>query len=300
MNRETAIPESVETIRRFADGYNERTLHDDAEDIFAPDVVLVNEGADLEVRGIDEFLAHVVDGWVTANPDAEMELVDYDLRDGRLAATLVSRGTFTGELETPDGTVSGTGESFETEFPIEADVVNGRITRWVSEGDIAGWRSQVGLNKTTEPSESGHERAPAVSASEVIKLPVSDVFTFFAENHHQNHPRWDPDIEMELETDGPVGVGSVLRRRNTRYEEPVEGTMEVTEFEENESFRTVIREGGFEMGGGATFEELGPNETRLTLETTVPESIDPEMIRNGMQRSVQTIKELAESDFESQ
>ena len=152
----------------------------------------------------------------------------------------------------------------------------------------------------TDPSESGHEGAPTVSASGVIELPVSDVFTFYAENHHRNHPRWDPDIEMELETDGPVGVGSVIRRRNTRYEEPVEGTMEITEFEENERFRGVIREGGFEMRGAATFEELGPNETKLTLETTVPESIDPEMIRNGMQRSVQNIKELVESDFESQ
>lgn len=151
-----------------------------------------------------------------------------------------------------------------------------------------------------EPSESGHEGNPTVSASIVIELPVSDVFTFYAENHYRNHPRWDPDIEMELETEGSIGVGSVIRRRNTRYEEPVEGTMEITEFEENESFRGVIREGGFEMRGGATFEELGPNETKLTIETTVPESIDPEMIRNAMQRSVQNIKELAESDFESQ
>lgn len=146
MDKSTTTPESVELIRRFVDGYNERTLHDDAEDIFAPDVVLVNERVGLEVRGIDEFLAHVVDGWVAANPDAEMELVDYDLRDRGIAAMVVSRGTFTGELETPDGTVPGTGESFETEFPIEADVVNGRITRWVSEWDMAGWQSQVGLN----------------------------------------------------------------------------------------------------------------------------------------------------------
>lgn len=145
MEKSTTSSESVELVRRFVDGYNERTLHGDAENIFAPGVVLVNERAGLEVRGIDEFLAHVVDGWIAANPDAEVELVDYDLRDGGIAATIVSRGTFTGELETPDGTVPGTGESFETEFPIEVDAVDGRITRWVSEWDVAGWQSRVGL-----------------------------------------------------------------------------------------------------------------------------------------------------------
>ncbi len=152
----------------------------------------------------------------------------------------------------------------------------------------------------TERPDGSHGRAQTVSASGVVELPVADVFTFFAENHHRNHPRWDPDIEMELETEGPIGVGTLIRRHNTRYEEPVEGTMEITEFEENESFRGVIREGGFEMRGGATFEELGSNETTLTIETTVPESIDPEMVQNAMQRSVQNIKDLAESDFESQ
>lgn len=152
----------------------------------------------------------------------------------------------------------------------------------------------------TERFDSSHEESQTVTASGVVELPVADVFTFFAKNHHRNHPRWDPDMQMELETEGPIGVGTLIRRHNTRYEEPVEGTMEITEFEENESFRGVIREGGFEMWGGATFEGLGPNETKLTIETTVPESIDPEMIQNLMQRSVQNIKHLAESDFESQ
>lgn len=144
--KKSMIPEPVELIRQFVDGYNDRTLHDDAENIFAPDILLVNEGLDLEVRGIDELLFHMMDGWIAANPDAEVELVNYDLRDEGIAATILSRGTFTGELETPDGTIPGTGESFETEFRVEADVADGRITRWVSESDMAGWRSQVGLN----------------------------------------------------------------------------------------------------------------------------------------------------------
>lgn len=154
MEKSATEPESVELIRRFVDGYNKRTLHDDAANFFAPDVALVNKGIGLEARGIDEFLGHVVDGWIAANPDVSVELVDYELRDGGIAATILSRGTFTGELETPDGTVSGTGESFETEFRVEADVADGRLTRWVSESDMAGWQSQVGLNESQETRPS--------------------------------------------------------------------------------------------------------------------------------------------------
>lgn len=146
MEKSTTVPESLALIRRFVDGYNDRTLHDDAEQIFAPDVVLVNEGIGLEAHGIDELLNHMMDWWLAANPDAEAELLDYDLYDGGIAATIASRGTFTGELETPDGTVLGTGESFETEFRVEADVTDERIVRWVSESDMAGWQSQVRLN----------------------------------------------------------------------------------------------------------------------------------------------------------
>lgn len=151
----------------------------------------------------------------------------------------------------------------------------------------------------TERLDREHEEAHTVSASGFIELQVSDVFTFYAENHHRNHPRWDPNIEMELETEGSIDVGSVIRRYNTRYEEPIEGTMEITEFEENEVFGAVIREGGFEMVGQATFEELGSDRTKITLATSVPDSIDLEMIRNGMERSVQKIKELVESEYES-
>lgn len=147
----------------------------------------------------------------------------------------------------------------------------------------------------TERLDRGYEEAPTVSASGVIERPVSDVFTFYAVNHHRNHPRWDPNIEMELETEGSIGIGSVIRRHNTRFDEPIEGTMEVTEFQENDVFGAVIREGGFEMAGQATFEELGPDRTKITLATSVPDSIDPGVIRAGMERSLQKIKELVES-----
>jgi uncharacterized protein YndB with AHSA1/START domain len=139
----------------------------------------------------------------------------------------------------------------------------------------------------------------SVEVSRVIERPVGDVFRFFAEQHVRNHPRWDPDIELEEGTGGPMGVGTVIRRRNTRYDEPVEGTMEVTEYEPNRVMGTVIREGGFEMSGRATLEELGPERTRLTQSAEFPESLDEELIRSKMERSSRRIRELIEGENEN-
>lgn len=63
----------------------------------------------------------------------------------------------------------------------------------------------------------------------VIDRPISVVWDFYAVHHVENHPRWDPDSELEKSADGPIGVGTVIRRRSTRFETPTEGTMEVLE-----------------------------------------------------------------------
>lgn len=67
--------------------------------------------------------------------------------------------------------------------------------------------------------------------STVVERPVAAVWDFYAVHHVENHPRWDPDLELENTTDGPIGVGTVIRRRSTRFEPASEGTMEVVEFE---------------------------------------------------------------------
>ncbi len=148
----------------------------------------------------------------------------------------------------------------------------------------------------TTQSQSGEADLKTVEFSQVIDRPLSDVFQFMAEQHVQNHPRWDENIELELDTEGPIGVGTVIRRRNTRYEEPVEGTIEVTDFEENEVFGGIIREGGFEMPGRITFEEESPSQTKVTRSASVPASVDDELIRREMERTARNIEDLLESE----
>src|SRR4030042_3845284 len=100
--------------------------------------------------------------------------------------------------------------------------------------------------------------------SQVIDRPVAKVFDFFAREHVRNPPRWDSDIELWLDTDAPIGVGTVIHRRNKRSGTPVEGTMEVVEFEPNRAMGMIIHDGPAEMRGRATFEAVSDNRTIIT------------------------------------
>ncbi len=60
-------------------------------------------------------------------------------------------------------------------------------------------------------------------------------------------------------------VGTVIRRRNTHFETPIEGTMEVMEYEPNQAFGLLIRDGPQEKRGRVTFQEDGQDRTRVGI-----------------------------------
>ena len=139
--------------------------------------------------------------------------------------------------------------------------------------------------------------AVRIEVSEEIDRPVPVVFKFYAEDHVRNHPRWDPDIELWRTSDEPLGLGTIIQRRNSRSGTVVEGTMEVVEYEPNRAFAAVIREGGMEIHGRGTFEEAGEGRTRLTIRADMP--IDESMkdhMTGLVQRSIRTIKDLIEAE----
>lgn len=140
---------SIELLRQFVDSYNSRTLPDEAEAIFSPDLVVVNEAAGIETEGMDSYLEHAYHGWIEAVPDAHVELVDYEVDDQTVTCTLRSGGTFDGTLDTPEGSIPGTGNPFKIEMNIEASIDEGLITRWVSSYDVENWQQQVGLADAT-------------------------------------------------------------------------------------------------------------------------------------------------------
>lgn len=139
-----------------------------------------------------------------------------------------------------------------------------------------------------------------VQASQVIDRPVATVFHFYSDEHVQNHPRWDPDIYLEKEVDAPLAVGSRLRRRNSRSGTPVEGSMQVVEFERDRAIAMLIQDGPVAMNGRATFEALGPEKTLLSVTIDIPSrdpSADMSFLNGRLQRTLENIKQLVESEL---
>lgn len=138
-----------------------------------------------------------------------------------------------------------------------------------------------------------------VKASETIDRPVSDVFCFTAVRHVRNHPRWDPNIQLEQVSEGPIAVGTVIDRVNSQSGTPVEGTMQVVELAPDEAIGMVIHDGPVEMRSRATYEARSPEQTLLTFHVELPAmdaSMDTISLHNALQRSLRNIKHLVESE----
>ncbi len=137
-----------------------------------------------------------------------------------------------------------------------------------------------------------------IQVSALIDRPVAEVFHFYAHEHVRNHPRWDPDMQLEQISAGPIGVGTIIRRRNTHSDTPVEGSMEVVEFEPNQAMGVVIHDGPSETRGRVTFRAEGSAQTTLTIQAEfldMDESLES-MITSLVERSARNIKQLIESE----
>lgn len=140
--------------------------------------------------------------------------------------------------------------------------------------------------------------AVKVELSEEIERPVGVVFRWYADDHVRNHPRWDPNIELWLDSEAPMGVGTIIRRRNSRSGTPVEGTMEVTEYEPNQALGMLTHDGPMEIRGRATFESVGTELTKLTFTVDIL-GLDDSMavpMTEAIRGSLRKIKELVEAE----
>ena len=138
-----------------------------------------------------------------------------------------------------------------------------------------------------------------VQVSKTIDRPVADVFHFYATEHVRNHPRWDPDMRLEQVSTGPIGVGTVIRRQTTHSGTPVEGTMEVVEFEPDRVMGVLIHDGPTQTRGRVTFKAEDQEQTTLTINAEFAD-LDTSMesqIARLMERSARNIKQLIESEL---
>ncbi|MDX1449695.1 MAG: hypothetical protein R3246_11610 [Acidimicrobiia bacterium] len=137
-----------------------------------------------------------------------------------------------------------------------------------------------------------------IEAAVTIDRPVDVVWEFYAINHIANHPRWDETIELEAISEGPIGLGTVIKRRVTRFGTVTEGTMEVTEFDPGAAMRVNTEDGGMSIDGFALFDAVSDRRTRLTIGAEIPgvDESTGDQIRMMIGRSAATIKTLIESE----
>lgn len=137
-----------------------------------------------------------------------------------------------------------------------------------------------------------------LEVSTVIDRPLSTVWDFCAVHHVENHPRWDPSVELEAGSDDPIAVGTVIKRRTNRFGKTSEGTMEIVEFEPEKLMRVKTQDGPMTIYGRSLFEPVGDNQTKLVLGAEFPDLVDSmkETIRPLMERSAANIKALIETE----
>jgi hypothetical protein len=106
-------------------------------------------------------------------------------------------------------------------------------------------------------------------------------------------------MELRQLTEGPIGVGTRIQRRHTRVGVPIEGMMEVVEFQPERAMGAVIHDntptGPLEVHSRMTAEPIGENRTVLTIDLDVPAmaaSMDPSMV----EASLTKMKELIEAE----
>lgn len=134
-----------------------------------------------------------------------------------------------------------------------------------------------------------------LEVSEVIERPADVVFQFVGFEQVQNHPRWDTNMELEQLTDGPFGVGTIVRRRRTIGGVAQVGTMEVVEFDPPRAMGVRIHDPQMEADGRMTIQPNGPGRSTLTISVNIPamsSPLDPAMVRQSARR----IKELIETE----
>jgi hypothetical protein len=139
-----------------------------------------------------------------------------------------------------------------------------------------------------------------ITVSTLIDRPVADVWRWYAVEHVRNHPRWNPDIELEQISDGPIGLGTRIRRRNRHFGEPIEGEMEIVEWEPERAMGVQIHDATADAQGRATFEALGPSRTRLTIEADFPtlDASKVDQLRPLIERTASNVRRLVESEIE--
>ena len=106
-------------------------------------------------------------------------------------------------------------------------------------------------------------------------------------------------MQLEQVTPGPIGLGTRIRRRNIRWGTPVDGEMEINEWEPELVLGTRIRDANMDILVRATLESVS-GQTLLSITIDVPGLDDSkaDVMRERLNRTAANIKALVEAEVQ--
>lgn len=146
--------DNTAVVRSLFEAFNDGDL-DRAAGLVSDDFELVDVATGLTFQGPEGCRAWL-QTFLTALPDARTEIVNVFAEADRVATEHVGRGTQTGPLVTPGGTIPATGRNVELRIAEIYELRDGKITRLYAYYDGATLMRQLGL---LPPQGSARERA---------------------------------------------------------------------------------------------------------------------------------------------
>lgn len=128
-----------------ADSFNDRSFRQKAKDMIDASAVIMDGPTGQELHGPDGYVQYS-EGFVTAMPDIQGTVVEHQVNGNHVTSRIRGQGTFTGTMQTPQGSVPGTGKSLDIEYQAEQEFNDaGKIVRFVVNYDMQDFMRQLGL-----------------------------------------------------------------------------------------------------------------------------------------------------------
>jgi hypothetical protein len=135
-----------EIAQQLVDNFNNRTYQQEAGTYYTDDTVFVDLPTERESVGIDAVIQSS-DVWVQSFPDVHGEVVSHEVNGDTVTTSLRGTGTFTGQMDAPDGSIiSGNGSSLDISYIQTIHVEGGMVVRQEADYDLPDMMSQLGLN----------------------------------------------------------------------------------------------------------------------------------------------------------
>lgn len=140
----TKVQDTATVVRNLFDSYNARDMDAFCRDV-APDFELLDVPVGMTFRG-PAGMRQWIDAWNMATPDGHSTLVNLQVAGDWAFTEHVGRGTQTGPLTTPTGTIPPTNRRVELHMALVYRLRDGQLVEVRAYWDTGNLMRQLGLD----------------------------------------------------------------------------------------------------------------------------------------------------------